>query len=212
MENNRVSNYDITRDKAQKQFLTYDIAPMVQKYGLSQDTDFTYISFLQSEYRISRQTGCVERLTGKIPIQAGFEESMTLFDVLCYAKKDATPAGQFSSVMQLDGVAKSSNPGGNLFQKYANRFQGRSSELKKACEALGGIPYPVGEVAYQIPLFDFLPVVLQFWDADVDFDAQLILKWDNNTLHYMHFETTFYAAGCLLQKIVKFLDEPNNRA
>ena len=64
----------------------------------------------------------------------------------------------------------------------------------------------MGEVAYQIPLFDFLPIVLQFWDADEDFPGQLMIKWDKNILQYMHFETTFYATGCLLQRIADLLD------
>ena len=132
---------------------------------------------------------------------------MTVFDVLCYAKEDAALCGEYCSVMLLDGVAKSSNPGGNMFQKYADRFAGQPDALRRACEALGGTPYPVGEVAYQIPLFDFLPVVLQFWDADEDFPAQLIIKWDKNTLRYMHFETTFYAAGFLLGRLVALAEE-----
>ena len=205
MNKDAISNYDLMRHSAQSLFLSYDIAPMVEKYDLSQDADFTYITFLSQNFRISRHTGKVERLSGSTPEQATFEESMTIYDVLCYARIDATPAGEFSSVMQLEGVAKSANPGGNMFQKYANRFAGRKENLRKACESLGGIPYPIGEVAYQIPVFDFLTVVLQFWDADEDFDAQLIVKWDNHALHFMHFETTFYATGSLLQRLISFL-------
>ncbi len=205
MKKPSVSNYDLMRNSSQSLFLSYDIAPMVEKYALLQDADFTYITFLSEDFRISRRTGKVERLSGNAPEQATFEESMTIYDVLCYAKIDAALCGEFSSVMQLEGVAKSANPGGDMFQKYARRFAGRKEALRKACEALGGIPYPIGEVAYQIPLFDFLPVVLQFWDADEDFEAQLIVKWDNHALRFMHFETTFYATGSLLQRLISFL-------
>lgn len=194
-----ISNYDVAREQAQKLFLTYDITPLVKKYGLAQDSHFTYISFLGTPYRISKQTGRVDRLSGNMPTQANYNETMTIFDVLCYAKRDASLAGEFCSVMQLDGIAKTANPGGNMFSRCAELFTGRSDDLRRACEALNGIPYPVGEVAYQIPLFDFLPIVLQFWDGDEELDAQLIVKWDKNILHYMHFETTFYATGHLLQ-------------
>ena len=78
--------------------------------------------------------------------------------------------------------------------------------IREACEALGGTPFPIGEVAYQLPLFDFLPIVVQFWDADEDFPGQLMIKWDRNILQYMHFETTFYATGCLLQRILELMD------
>lgn len=88
-----------------------------------------------------------------------------------------------------------------MFSKFSRTLENRAGDLRKICEALGGMPYPVGEVAYQIPLFAFLPVVLQFWDGDEDFPPQLMIKWDRNVLQFMHFETTFYATGCLLRHI-----------
>ena len=33
-----------------------------------------------------------------------------------------------------------------------------------------------------------------------------MIKWDRNILQYMHFETTFYATGCLLHRILELLD------
>ena len=123
-----------------------------------------------------------------------------------YAQKDAALFGEYCSVMQLDGIAKSSNPGGFMFSSFCRRLEGRAQALRKACEALGGTPFPIGEVAYQLPLFDFLPIVVQFWDADEDFPGQLMIKWDRNILQYMHFETTFYATGCLLQRILELMD------
>jgi len=208
MERKRMSNYDLALVKAQKEFIQYNIAPMVRKYGLRQDSHYTYITFLSNNYRISRESGCVERLSeAGVSVPADFSESMTIYDVLAYAKENATLSGQYASVMHLKGVAKSANPGGNMFEKYAKSFKGRSAELREACEGLSGVFYPVGELAYRIPLFDFLSVVLQFWDADEEFDPALIIKWDDNTLDFMHFETTFYAAGCLLQRIADAIDK-----
>lgn len=202
----QISNYELARDQARELFLTYDISPMIRKYGLSQDADYTYISFLSTPYRISRKTGTVERLRGEMAVEANFEESLTIYDILCYAREDASLSGEFCSVMQLDGIAKSSNPGGFMFSKFSSILENRTHQLRKVCEALGGTPYPVGEVAYQIPMFDFLPIVLQFWDKDEDFSGQLMIKWDRNILQYMHFETTFYATGCLLQRIAEGMD------
>ena len=206
MKSERVSNYDLAQDQARELFLTYDISPMVKNYCLSQNADFTYITFLRTDYRISRKTGLVERLTDNTITRANFEESMTIYDILCYAKPEAALSGEFCSVMQLDGIAKSANPGGFMFSKFSQRLEGRTDALRKVCISLGGTPYPVGEVAYQIPLFPFLPIVLQFWDGDEDFPGQLMVKWDRNILQYMHFETTFYATGCLLQRIAEGMD------
>ena len=206
MKTLQISNYDLARDQARELFLTYDISPMVKKYGLSQDADFTYITFLSTDYRISRKSGLVERLGNGTAMEANFEESLTIYDILCYARQDASLSGEFCSVMQLDGIAKSSNPGGFMFSKFSSTLENRTPKLRKVCEALGGTLYPVGEVAYQIPMFDFLPIVLQFWDRDEDFPGQLMIKWDKNILQYMHFETTFYATGCLLQRIAEGMD------
>ena len=49
----------------------------------------------------------------------------------------------------------------------------------------------------------FLPVVLQFWDADEEFDAVLKLMWDEHILDYMHYETTYFAAVHLLERVVE---------
>ena len=58
-----------------------------------------------------------------------------------------------------------------------------------------------GDVSYLLPLFFFIPVIHQLWDADDEFDAALKIMWDTNTLDFMHFETTFYAANHLLKRL-----------
>lgn len=61
-------------------------------------------------------------------------------------------------------------------------------------------------MSYRIPLFDFFPVTLQFWDADDEFDAVLKIMWDRRTLDFMRYETTWYAAGHLLGRIRELMD------
>ena len=61
----------------------------------------------------------------------------------------------------------------------------------------------MGDVSYKIPLFDFLPVILQFWDADEEFDSVLKFMWNENILDYMHYETTFFAASHLLSRLTE---------
>jgi hypothetical protein len=196
------NNYETMKMQMREEFLEYDQAAMNEKFSLRSDDENLYITFFGTEYAVNRHTGDVRSQRG----EAGYNEAMTIYDVLCYAQKDASLCGEFCSVMQLDGIAKSSNPGGFLFSSFCRHLEGRQEALRKACEALGGIPFPIGEVAYQLPLFDFLPIVLQYWDADDEFPGQLMIKWDRNILQYMHFETTFYATGCLLHRILELLD------
>ena len=73
--------------------------------------------------------------------------------------------------------------------------------LRAACLALGGREIPMGELSFEIPLFDFLPVMVQFWSSDEEFPPVFKLMWDENTLQYLKFETVCYAAAFLTQRL-----------
>ncbi len=89
----RKSNYDITRDRVEGAFAGYDQEAMIRKFRLDSDEGFLYIRFAAREYRINRKTGRVERLPGLE--HAGFNEVMTIFDVLCGSKEDCRLSGEF---------------------------------------------------------------------------------------------------------------------
>ena len=132
---------------------------------------------------------------------AGFDESMTIFDVLCCSKPGCHLSGEYATVTNLPGIANISAPGTGTYAETARIFANNCDALRRACERLGGSAQKVGDVSYRIPLFDFMPVILQFWDADEEFDAALKIMWDTNTLDFMRFETTFYAANHLLERL-----------
>lgn len=202
--NERKSNYDVTRDRVESEFLHYDQDGMIEKFRLDHDADYLYIRFLARDYRIGRRTGRVERLAGTV--HAGFNEVMTIFDVLCASKPDCRLSGQFVRVNDLDGIPRTARLGDDLFGGGAEAFTHRTEALKAACEELGGTAGNIGDVSYQIPLFDFFPVMLQFWDADDEFDAVLKVMWDRRTLDFMRYETTWYAAGHLLERLAEQMD------
>lgn len=201
----RKTNYDVTRDRVEREFLKYDQDTMIKKFHLVHDVDYLYLRFVACDYRVDRKTGRVERLPELV--HAGFNETMTIFDVLCESKPDCRLSGQFVRVNDLDGITKTAYLGGNLFDGSAKAFTHRTGALKAACERLGGTTGTVGDVSYQIPLFDFLPVTLQFWDADDEFDAVLKIMWDRRTLDFMRYETTWYAAGHLLGRLRELMEE-----
>lgn len=203
----RKSNYDVTRDRVESEFLKYNQDAMIEKFRLVYDADFLYLRFTARDYRIDRRTGRVERLAEDGPVHAGFNEVMTIFDVLCESKPDCRLSGEFVRVNDLDGITKTAYLGGNLFDGSAEAFTHRTDALKAACEKLGGIEGTVGDVSYRIPLFDFFPVTLQFWDADDEFDAVLKIMWDRRTLEFMRYETTWYAAGHLLERLKEEMAE-----
>lgn len=204
MENRR-SNYDITRDRVEGEFPQCDQEAVIEKFRLDHDKDYIYLRFVARDYRISRKTGRVERLPEAS--HAGFNEVLTIFDVLCGSKPGARLSGEFVRVNDLDGVTKTTYMGGNLFNGSARAFDHRTEALRAACEQLGGTPGTVGDVSFTIPLFDFFPVTLQFWDGDEEFDPVLKIMWDRKTLDFMRYETTYYAADHLLERLREIMDK-----
>lgn len=224
------SNYDRMRDQMEKEFLNYDQEKMIRKYGLDYDDAYLYLTFVGQKCRVSRDSGRVEWTEDDFrhAVHADYNVSMTIFDVLCYAKDDCFLSGRFMPVNQLKGTVQSASPGKDLFGGAAKKFDGHAGQLARACELLGGQKETVGDVSYRIPLFsqypaectdtrgmlrddescqiDFLPVILQFWESDEEFPAVLKLMWDENILSYMHFETTFFAAGHLLERLSDLMD------
>lgn len=193
-------NYEKMRDAMEAEFLRYPQPAMVRAFGLERDGAYLYVDFAGRRHRIGRETGRVEFQEDGWQ-HADYNASMTLFDVLSRAESAPRRAGRFTPLSALPGQVRSASAGGDLFAPQARAFAGRCKALQAACARLGGTPMPVGDAAYRLPLFPFLPVVLQFWDADEEFPAQLKLMWDEHILDFMHYETTFFAAAHLLARL-----------
>lgn len=197
------SNYIKTRDKMEREFVRYDQEQMIRKFQLDHTPEFLFINFAGEKYRVSRLTGRVELCLPHEAgfIHAGFNESMTIFDVLCCSKPGCRLCGDYATVTNLPGIAKIAAPGADMYSSSARTFTHRLDALRQACRQLRGTEMNTGDVSFLIPLFDFMPIMLQFWDADEEFDAVLKIMWDKNTLDFMHFETTFYAVSHLLCRL-----------
>ncbi|MDO4649241.1 MAG: DUF3786 domain-containing protein [Eubacteriales bacterium] len=203
------SNYEMMRDKMELKFATYDQQKMIDKFALRHDTDYLYLRFVGREYRINRVSGRVEWYSDKTReyVHAGYNDSMTIFDVLVSSKPSCVLAQRFVPVGSLPGTTKSASAAGNLFSTQSKYFAGHMEALSAACEKLGGVSQEVGDVSYIIPVFDFLPVMVQFWDADEEFDAVLKFMWDYNSTDYMHFETIAFATMHLIDRLKETMEE-----
>lgn len=205
-----LSNYEIMRNQMRNEFIKYDQTKMIQKYSLKHDFEYLYLDFVQRQYRINRKNGTVEWADDSLSnwMEADYNESMTIYDVLCYAKNTARLSGNFCSFSMLKGTVKSFAPGNNMFQSAADYFNGKVKELAAACEILGEKTDIKGDVAAKIYPFSFMPVILQYWEADDEFPANLKFMYDENILEYMHYETIFFMTGHLIERIkdtMKFL-------
>lgn len=91
--------------------------------------------------------------------------------------------------------------GDGLFGRYEAEFDQKDAALSAACAKLGGVPDGKGDVAYRIPMFPFLDVMLQYWDSDDEFPASLQLFVDERMIDFMHYETVWFALSYLLERI-----------
>lgn len=199
------SNYDLQVDIAKKIFLEYDQARIIRKYRLEADAHWLYLTYLNTPCRIDRKTGRVEEsVAGTWQECREFSTVMTVYDLLCHHEGQQAPAlyGQWCAVgtFVVTGVTETEKFTG----KYARVFDGHLPELKTACGKLGGelLPRMAGaDVTCRFWVTPFFPVLLQFWEADEEFPPKLLLMWDRNAMAFLHFETTFYLQGDLLERL-----------
>lgn len=203
-----LSNYEIMRNQMRSEFLKYNQTKMIQKYSLENDQDYLYLDFVLRHYRINRSNGVVEWSGNHFEtcVEADYNESMTIYDVLCYAKDHCSLSGNYCPISMLSGTVKSSIPGGTMFQKSADYFNGRIKELEAVCSILGEKADIKGDVAAKLYPFSFLPIIIQYWEADDEFPANLKFMFDENIMEYMHYETIFFMIGHVIERIKKLMD------
>lgn len=201
----RISNYEITRLRAQQLFLNYDQGVMLRRFSPEHTNEAIFFTLLGIRFRIDRQSGAVTRAeTGE---DAGFNEAMTILDILCCSQEGCSPSGCYTPMQNLAQVQSTTQDyaGQGMFAKQEQALDNRNAELSAALEALGGMPFGRGDVSYRIPLFLNVYAVVRFWNSDEDFPASMQLLCDENLLQYMHYETVWYMAGFLLDRISEYL-------
>ena len=189
-------NYAIQAEEARLRFLTYDQSTM----PVSMDGDFLFLRFCGSDYRICRADGHLFRRVGEDWHPADSHgEVLTIYDYLCDAKPGRVPAREPVSMAHLGGhVHTNLAAASGSLERAIDRAP---DAFRRACEALGGTPAPGGDICYDLDLFPDLPVRLRFWHADEDFPPSLDLLWDRNTLQFLRYETTWFAAGVLRRRL-----------
>ena len=202
----RISNYEITKRRVQGDFLKYDQEKMIRKFNLQSDENYLYIKFIGHLYRIDRKTGYLEwSENGFVTCEEGdFNETLTIYDLLCDSKANSQASGDYVNLKSLSALQASSKKlGDGLFDGKDKIFDHQNEALCRACENLGGSKAGKGDVAYEIPLFDFLACRIQFWNSDEDFDAQLQVFMDKQILQFMRYETVWYAQSHLMKRLTE---------
>ena len=200
----QLSNYHKAVERARSLFLNCDIRKKAEAYGLRTDDQYAYIVFFSREYRICFETGVIDEYYDEVWKEAGHDSAMTLYDVIGLGDASAKASGEFINQNSLvSTISAAGNPGKGLDQAWSSKFDGHEEALKKGCEALRGHPAGKGDIAYELPMFDFLNCRFQFWSSDEDFPAQTVIFVDKNILQFMKFETTWYAVAHMLRRIAE---------
>lgn len=192
----RQNNYTIAATAARAEFLKYDQDRMIRRFALDHDDERLYIAFYGTRYSINRETGEVLRCADGAP--AGFNAVLSIYDVLCYGKENAHLSGEWQTLSNLSPASNFGASGRNLFTRVLAQFSGRVEALRAACVALGGRTSTRADVGFEFSAFPFLPIVLQFWEGDEEFEPRMNFLFDANTLDYIRFETAWYVADHLL--------------
>ena len=184
---------------------------MIRKYNLQADSQWIYVTYLHTLCRICRKTGGIdEYIQNSWQPCRDYSTVMTIYDLLCYHKGEELPlpAGQWCTVgaFVVTGVTNTQTFTG----KYARYFDERFTQLKAACQKIGGIlqqPMAGADLTCRFQVTPFFEVLLQFWTGDEEFQPRLLLLWDRHTDQLMHFETTFYLQGDLLARLKNDIEE-----
>ena len=108
----RMSNYEIMKQQMQSEFLKYDQEKMIQKFHLQHDSDYIFMEFLGKRYQIQRKNGKIRWSEDAFVTseEAGYNEAMTIYDVLCYSKEDCYPSGEFLNMKRIRSSATTKRP------------------------------------------------------------------------------------------------------
>lgn len=197
-----MDNYARALEYARGLFLKWDQQKIIARCKLRHDDHYLYLNFLGEPWRIERASGTAQRITNETTVNANFSEGLSIYDYLCGDEPFPALSGRFCPVNSLPHVAQSSSPStGDYHQRFANDLQEHIPALKKAVARLGIAPFPKGDIACLFPVFDGFNVVFQFWEGDEDFPPSVCFLWDENTLGYLKYETTYYVMGCFLEKL-----------
>lgn len=206
----QVSNYDLQVDIGRRIFLEYDQEKLIRKFALEADAQWIYLTYLNTPCRICRADGQIDEKRDGIWHECrNFGTVMTIYDLLCYHRGAEAPALRHEWCTVGSFVVTGVTNTGTFTKKYAALFDGRVEALKTACAKLGGSlekRMAGADITCRIPVTAYFPVLLQFWEGDDEFPPKLMLLWDRNANSFLHFETTFYLQGDLLERLKGHMD------
>ena len=192
MPENRQSNYDQVIENWRLKFLEMDQEELIRKFQLEADEEFLYIIYFSKGFRIDRKNGFITE-DGKSP---GFDTVMNIYNTFYYSAAHPVASGNLVAFRQVKRVYPfEAAYRRTIISRLQELFAGKTEELRKACEVLGGTLLPQGDVGYVLPVFPFLNIAVLFWDKDEEFEAQANMLFDSEITEFMHEENVVCVAA-----------------
>lgn len=206
----RRNNYAAAAAQARRLFAGYEHEALAKKLGTKLDAEFLYCWMLSRDYRISRSGGDISALVdGAWRAVTGFDETLTLLDLVCDSSGERHIAGRWKSMSAFgqqfhQTLLEQEDP-------WAQELQNDPEGLDAACRRLGACPGSGGDRAYVFPLFEELRVMLRLWYSDEEFPAAVRWFWDENAGMYLKYETMFYAVSLIRDRLGERLHPPGSK-
>lgn len=195
-------NFDQLGDRARQLFLKIDQSVIMSRLPVRADDAWFYVTYLNTPLKVSRTDGTVRNPDGT-PVET--MTAMIVYDMLAHSSEKPVLSGRFVTLTSLGGHIAAGHLMGLKNTIPERFFQGHTLELKEACRKLGGKEMDHGDVSYLLPLFDFFPVWMQFWDGDDEFPASLNFQWDASSLSFLHYETLWYVMEDIQARLAELL-------
>ena len=205
MPENRQSNYDQVIENWRLKFLEMDQEELIRKFQLEADEEFLYIIYFSKRFRIDRKNGFITE-DGKSP---GFDTVMNIYNTFYYSAAHPVASGNLVAFRQVKRVYPFEDAyRRTIISRLQELFSGKTEELRKACEALGGTLLPQGDVGYVLPVFPFLNIAVLFWDKDEEFEAQGNILFDYSATDYNHVESAVSTAEMGVRRLAEVAGLP----
>ena len=196
------SNYEKMLLGAKELFLRRDQEKMIGLWGLEHDGEYFYFDLFSQPVKLSRKTALLGAAGGEgYPPVNGVNDSMIVFDLLTRPSARPKCKGEWASISMLGGRIGAGHDRLLHHGKDAEFFTGAADRLADACLRMRGLPFGKADAGVVIPVFGEFSAVLQFWDADDEFPAQLKFLFDANALDFMHYETLWYVMAGILARV-----------
>lgn len=199
-----MDNYEKMQEAARLRFLQYDFEELLQRPSVKAIPTGLEFLFLGAVCQVSRQTGKVTFPQRK-DSRGTVLESLCVYDWLCDSRKDAKASEEYCPVSSLSRVYVSGNGLQLDGNSLADEIEKNPAAFLKACKALGGRETQGADLAALIPAFPDFSVLLHFYFGDEEFAPRLIFLWDSHILQFLRYETVYYLAGCLINRLSVYI-------